>query len=534
MTMSEGEEFDVIVVGAGPAGLACAYETAAAGLQTLVLESGDAPGAKNLTGGRLYLEPVRSLCAGLLEGAPFERPVVSETITFAGESESVSFRSDFSGGGEGLSDKPASCAGDTRSDDSALSAEEQRSGDPAPAVAENRPGGSALSAAEDRSGGSVLSAAEDRPPLSSATVLPSRLNAHFADKVSEKGGMVLYQQKAEGLVREGGRIAGVKVGPEELRARHVVAADGVLSFLAEEAGLRTERPAGAYALGMKEIIELDSAAIEERFNLPPGLGASRLYAGAVTGGLPGGGFIYTNRETVSVGIVVHLGALAGSIPAGGFPAGASSRSTPQPGNPAPDSFAYSGSSTPTGGPIAEGVHELLERFKERSDTAPLLNGGRTVEYGAHLIPEAGFEHIPSTPGIPGLLLAGDAAGFVLNTGVTLRGLDFALASGALAGKSIARAVPAGQTPETCLSHYHDALKQSFVMQQMKAYRNAPSVLSDPSLYERYPEKLAKFARDLFEVNSEGASMPPKSIFRRLRKDFLNLDGLKTLWRIYRM
>lgn len=470
--MSNSEELDVIVVGAGPAGLACAYETASAGLQTIVIEAGDAAGAKSLTGGRLYLEPVRSLCAGLLEGAPFERPVVSETIVFAGEYESVSFRSDQNG----------------------------RVGDRG-----------------DCEGGR-----KDGPPQS-ATVLPARLNAHFVDKVSEKGAMVLYQQKAEELVRENGRVAGVKVGPEELRARHVVAADGVLSFLAEEAGLRTERPAGAYALGMKEIIELDGASIEDRYNLPPGCGASRLYVGAVTGGLPGGGFIYTNRDTISVGIVVHLGAFAGSVPTGGFPTGCSSAVSP----------SASGSRS-SGSPPAEAVHELLERFKERSDTAPFLRGGRTVEYGAHLIPEAGFENIPPAPGIPGLLLAGDAAGFVLNTGVTLRGLDLALASGSLAGKSIAHAVSTDQTPEACLAHYTEALKFSFVMRQMEAYRNAPVVLSDPRLYERYPKKLAKLARDLFQVNSDGEGLPPRGIFRRLRKDFLNLDGLRDLWRLYRM
>ncbi|MCK5056243.1 MAG: FAD-dependent oxidoreductase, partial [Candidatus Aminicenantes bacterium] len=50
--MATGDELDVIVVGAGLAGLACAYEAAGAGLQVAVLERGDAPGSKSLSGGR--------------------------------------------------------------------------------------------------------------------------------------------------------------------------------------------------------------------------------------------------------------------------------------------------------------------------------------------------------------------------------------------------------------------------------------------------------------------------------------------------
>jgi electron transfer flavoprotein-quinone oxidoreductase len=64
------EKFDAIIVGAGLAGLAAAYTLASEGVEVLVLERGDYPGSKNVTGGRIYLNPVRSLFPGLWEDAP--------------------------------------------------------------------------------------------------------------------------------------------------------------------------------------------------------------------------------------------------------------------------------------------------------------------------------------------------------------------------------------------------------------------------------------------------------------------------------
>jgi electron transfer flavoprotein-quinone oxidoreductase len=425
--MGDEEILDVIVVGAGPAGLACAGEAAGAGLQVIVLERGDVAGGKNLSGGRLYLEPVKDLCADLLKDAPFERPVVSETVCLCDERSSLSFRL-------------------------------------------------------------------DQPTGNSVTVLRARLDKHLANRATAKGAMVLPQQRADELVMPAGRVTGVKVGPEVLKARVVVAADGVLSFLAQQAGLRPARETHTYAVGFKEIIQLDAAVIEDRFNLPKGQGAARLYMGAVTGGLPGGGFIYTNRDSLSVGLVVQLGAVR------------KWRSESH-------------------------LFDLLEEFKQRSDIAPLLAGGQTAEYGAHLIPEGGFGALPS-PGIPGLLLAGDAAGFVLNTGPVLRGMDLALTSGVLAGRSIVAGLKARQ-PETCLQIYRQALKQSFIMKQMRAHKKAPIVLSSDRLYRRLPEQMVNWATDFFRVGPKGSHPRMRQAFKGLRRS-LGFRGLQDLWRLMRM
>ena len=46
------EKFEVIIVGAGLAGLSAAYTLAKEGIEAMVIERGDYPGAKNMTGGR--------------------------------------------------------------------------------------------------------------------------------------------------------------------------------------------------------------------------------------------------------------------------------------------------------------------------------------------------------------------------------------------------------------------------------------------------------------------------------------------------
>ncbi len=48
------EAFDVVIVGAGPAGISAACVLAKKGVKTIVLERGEYPGSKNISGGVLY------------------------------------------------------------------------------------------------------------------------------------------------------------------------------------------------------------------------------------------------------------------------------------------------------------------------------------------------------------------------------------------------------------------------------------------------------------------------------------------------
>src|SRR5713226_6872053 len=91
------QEFDAIVVGAGPAGSSAALAMASAGLQVALIERGEYPGAKNVSGAALYAP---GLLADLLpdywEEAPVERYLTRRVVTFLAQEAalSIDFRTD--------------------------------------------------------------------------------------------------------------------------------------------------------------------------------------------------------------------------------------------------------------------------------------------------------------------------------------------------------------------------------------------------------------------------------------------------------
>ena len=197
------EAIDAVIVGGGLAGLSCAYKLAEHDLQVILLERGDFPGAKNVTGGRLYLLPIKGLAGDMLKDAPFERKVVSERWSLLGDKNSLTM--------DLLSDR----------------FEEAHS----------------------------------------YTVLRATLDRWLSEKLMEKGVFVIPKYRVDDLLFENNKVTGVKIGSEEIYAHVTVAADGVLSFMADKAGLRKKLSPKNYAVGMKEVIELPEEKINDRFNL---------------------------------------------------------------------------------------------------------------------------------------------------------------------------------------------------------------------------------------------------------------------------
>jgi electron transfer flavoprotein-quinone oxidoreductase len=87
--------FDVIVVGAGPAGSSAAYTLAKKGFKVLLVERGRIVGSKNLFGGRVYVKPLEEIFPNLRKNAPIQRWVTKERISIVNKNDVLSL--DFDG-----------------------------------------------------------------------------------------------------------------------------------------------------------------------------------------------------------------------------------------------------------------------------------------------------------------------------------------------------------------------------------------------------------------------------------------------------
>lgn len=411
------EHVETVVVGAGLAGLSCAYKLAENGVEVIVLERGDYPGAKNVSGGRIYLSPLSDFLPELWKEAPFERYITRERLTFLSHRKSATFEF------------------------------------------------------------------ENEEARRSATVLRSKFDRWFSDVVGEKGGLVVPKMNGEDFLYENNEICGIIASGDEIRCDVVVLADGANSLLAEKAGLRKIPKPEEYAVGIKEIIELPEKTINDRFGIQGNEGAANLFLGA-THGVEGGGFLYTNKESVSLGIVAKISSLMKA------------------------NLEY---------------HEFIEEFREIPYLKRMLERGNIAEYSAHTIPEGGFDVMPQLYR-ERVLLCGDAAGFSLNMGFTVKGMDYAIASGVLAAQAIMEAKKKNDFSSTSLSLYEKLLEDSFVMKDMKTFRNMPHFLENSRLYEFYPSLVCGMFENVFSVIKERERLS-KTIWREAKK-LISFSALK--------
>ena len=158
---------------------------------------------------------------------------------------------------------------------------------------------------------------------------------------------------------------------------------------------------------------------------------------------------------------------------------------------------------------------LFDAFKRRPEVAALIAGGNVVEYSAHAIPEAGPFQMKRLVR-DGLLVAGDAAGLALNMGIIVRGMDFALASGALAARTILKARGAGDFSAAMLADYERALEESFVIKDHKTFSGMPAFLENERLYETYPALVGDLFQALFMINDGPKAGFWKTIMKSVR------------------
>ncbi len=420
------EIFDAVVVGAGVAGCVAAFTLASAGHTVVLIERGTAPGSKNLSGGVFYCRVMDQVFPGFVDHAPIERRITRNCISFLNESSFVNV--DY---------------WDAR-------------------LAE---------------------------PVNAVSVLRAKLDAWLADQCESAGVMVMPGMRVDALVTDGDQVVGVRVDGEELRARIVILADGVNSFIARDAGIRTKEPTSRLAVGVKSVIGLPRARLEERFRLTGDEGAAYAVVGDCTQGVAGGGFLYTNADSVSIGVVLRLDDL-----------------------------------------VARGLasSDLHDRFLTDPAIAPLLADGELLEYGCHLTIEDGPAMVTHDLTRPGLMIVGDAAGFTLNTGFTIRGMDLAAGSALAVAGAAGQALDSGDLSQKAMDRYRTELDATFVGHDMKTYAKAPAFLENPRMYRDAGLFAADVLHGIFGLDTTPRTRLTGTVRRALRHSTLTARSLVSL------
>ena len=434
--MADEEKFDAVVVGAGPAGSAAAITMAKAGLQVALLERGVKPGSKNVMGGILYNHYLEEIVGEDWKQAPLERPIIDERRWLMTADAAI-----------GLDYKNI----------------------------------------------------RNRAHPHSYSVLRAKFDAWFADQAEKAGAMLVPETVVDRLIVKNGTVVGVGTGRgDDVYADVTIVCEGIglgtgllEKTVIDGKPLRRKLRENEVAMAVKEIMQLDPGLIEERFNCEPGEGCTIECFGDSTMGMSGFMFIYTNRDTLSVGGGALLSEFNKTL------------------------------RTP---------NDLMEHFKRHPAIKPLLRGAETVEYLAHLIPEGGYRGIPKVHG-NGYLVCGDAA--MLSNPVHREGSNLAMESGHLAAQTVIHAKEVGDFSARTLAEYRGKLDHSWIMADMKKYDKAVPLLEhNPQLLTKDLQVLDRSLDEFLRVDGTSKWDKQRRIFKMVRKQGLfrlGWDGVKSLW-----
>lgn len=399
------KKIDVIVVGAGPAGVSAGITLARANKKVLIVERGSFAGAKNVFGGAVYVESVQELFPNFLQEAPIERFNHEHKYALLTQKEAttISYKSD-----------------------------------------ENR--------------------------KNSCTVIRSKFDKWCVEQAQKEGAFFAPNTVVRELIIQNNKVVGIKTDLEEYYANIVIIADGVNSLLAKQLNLRKKIQPKNVALAIKEVIKLDKAILEERLNLTEKTGCIYEFIGYPMDKELGLGFLYTNKDSISIGLGIGL-----------------------------EDLKQRGVN----------VNDVLEELKSHPIVAPIIKNGELLEYSAHLIPEGGYKNLPKLYD-NGVMVVGDAAMLVNN--IHWEGTNLAFTSGKLAAQTAIEALNKNDFSSKTLKAYEEKLKKSYVIKDLKTYKNVLTNISPrtQSFFGYWPKKIAEFFKIFTTVNAK----PKKQEFRR--------------------
>lgn len=418
---------DVIIVGAGPAGISCAITLAKAGKEVILIERGLFAGSKNVFGGAIYTEATKEIFPNFETEAPIERRNIEHNFAILGEEDSTTIT--------------------YRKNDN-----------------------------------------------SSYSVIRAKFDRWAAEEAKKAGAYIVEETVVRELIKENNKVIGVKTELEEYFADIVILADGVNSLLAKQIGLRKDIDTKDVALSVKEVIKLDNQIINQRFKLKDDEGAIVEIFGGPMLGMLGLGFMYTNTDSVTIGLGITLNELAEN-------------------NYRP--------------------YEILEKLKQHPTIAPLIEGGTLKEYSAHLIPEGGYKKIPKLCD-NGVMIIGDAAMLVNN--LHWEGTNLAMISGKLAAQTAVEAIEKNDFSKKTLSGYEKKLKKSFILKDLKTYRELMDVMHSrkKAFLCYYMKKINAF----FEMFTSVNGIPKKENYHKFIKSIFTdrkiSELFKDIWAIVKL
>tara|TARA_R110000868_G_scaffold383578_12_gene650778 strand:+ start:29956 stop:31281 length:1326 start_codon:yes stop_codon:yes gene_type:complete len=421
------DKFDCIVIGGGVAGLSAAMTLARKNMKFLLIERGEFAGAKNVSGGVLWGSDLAKLVPNYWEDEDggWERFINQRRLTFMDEKSTFSL--DFK------------------------------------------------------------SKHFNETPYSGVVVLRSKFDNWLSSKLQEAidasdyamDSFIATNIKVDEVLMENDKAVGIKTGEDEFHADSVIIAEGVNNLLTRQVGLQDKYvPADHMLTGIKEIIRFDQNVLEDRFQLNGLSGMSNEFVGWATDGVEGGGFLYTNRDTISLGLVLGIKDLRDK---------------------------------------KKSPHDLLNHFKTHPTVADAIRGGEIVEYSAHVVSSGDSRAMPKELYKDGILIVGEAANLLMNAGKAIQGMDYAMRSGILAAETIVKAKAKNDFTSSTLKEYRTAMDESYIMKDIKNFQDAVHLLHTDTMQNKVPNLVCDFGRQFFTIKNEPTPKSEKMLLGAIKK-----------------